>query len=473
MTELWKLDAVDVAKLIRDREVRCTEVMESVVGRIAEQNPAINAIVIDCSAEAMTAAAAADQAMAADKNVGGPLFGVPVTIKINVDVAGQPTTNGIPALAGLVAPSDSPVTRNLKGAGAIVVGRSNAPEFSMRATTDNPLYGRTFNPWGSNASAGGSSGGAGAAAAAGFGPIHHGNDIGGSLRFPAFCNGAVTIKPTTGRIASFNETAAGERGVLAALMSTQGVIARSVRDVRLGTEVLCAPDARDPWQVPVPWNNPNDTTKDGLPKVAITRNTHGYPANPEIMALLDIAENALRDAGYNVVEAEPPSIREAANGWFSVGVTELKLSLDPAIRRFGSADVQSVFDQFYELGEILDLPGYQAGLANRTRITREWSLFTEEYPIVLTPFLMEPTYPWNADLIDLATTKKAMDAGVYSFGLNFLGLPAGVLPIGLVEGLPAGVQFVGRRFTEPIVLDAMEAVEARVGSLLPQLWGRS
>jgi amidase len=170
-----------------------------------------------------------------------------VTIKVNIDQEGQATTNGLPAFANLIAPGDSPVVRNLRRAGAIIVGRTNTPEVSMRATTVNPLHGRTWNPWHSDASPGGSSGGAGAAAAAGFGPIHHGNDIGGSLRFPAFANGVATIKPTQGRIPAFNPSATAERGLLSQLTSVQGAIARTVADVRLATRVMAGADPRDPW----------------------------------------------------------------------------------------------------------------------------------------------------------------------------------------------------------------------------------
>ena len=177
-----------------------------------------------------------------------------MTIKVNVDQEGQATTNGLPAFANLIAPGDAPIVRNLRRAGAIIVGRTNTPELSMRATTVNPLHGRTWNPWHPDASPGGSSGGAGAAAAAGFGPIHHGNDIGGSLRFPAFANGVATIKPTPGRVPAFNPSATVERGLLAQLTSVQGAIARTVADVRLATRVMAGGDVRDPWWVPAPFD---------------------------------------------------------------------------------------------------------------------------------------------------------------------------------------------------------------------------
>lgn len=340
----------------------------------------------------------------------------------------------------------------------------------MRATTVNPLHGRTMNPWHPDASPGGSSGGAGVAAAAGFGPIHQGNDIGGSLRFPSFCNGVVSIKPTQGRVAAFNSTAAAETGVLSKLMSTQGVIARSVADVRLGTEVLSAYDPRDPWWVPAPFVGP---ALDGPIKIAVTKNSHGFPLHPGIAAAIDRSAAALSDAGYDVAEVEPPSILDAVRGWFTAGITELKLTADPVVRSLGSADLQLVFDRFYGMGELQGLEGYRAALSERTRILRAWCVFLDEYPLVLTPFLLGPTYRWDADVTDEESFTQTFNSAIYSFGLNFLGLPAGVVPTGLVENLPSGVQLVGQRFREDVVLDAMAVIEQREGRLVEQLWARA
>jgi amidase len=393
---------------------------------------------------------------------------VPFTIKENIDVAGQATPNGLPVLADLIAPEDSPVVGHLRRAGGILVGRTNTPEVSMRATTWNPLRGRTWNPWHPDASAGGSSGGAGSAAAAGMGPLHHGNDIGGSLRFPSFCNGVTSIKPTQGRVPAFNPSATAERPLLSSLMSSQGVIARSVADVRLGTEVMAQGDPRDPWWVPAPFTG---APLDGPIRVAVARETHGYPVHPGIAALVDRAAGLLADAGYEVIDEPPPPIVDAARLWFTAGATEMRLSLDPIVRAYGSEELQGVFDTYFAMGEVLDLPGYAMALATRTGLLRRWTTFLDRVPLVLTPFCLRPTYPHDVDTTPHGG-RDLLEAAIYSYGFNVLGLPAGVVPVDLVDGLPAGVQLVGRRYREDTVLDAMEAIEVRAGRLVERLWAR-
>ena len=467
MTEpLWQQSAVDIAAGIRQKRFSCSDVMESVIGRIRALNPGLNAIVVDLTDQALAEAAAADRALPRLASP-GPLFGVPVTIKVNVDQEGQATTNGLPALANAIAPADSPVVRNLRRAGAIVVGRTNTPEVSMRFTTVNPLHGRTFNPWHPEASPGGSSGGAGVAAAAGFGPIHHGNDIGGSLRAPAFANGVATVKATPGRIPAFNPSASVERGMLIQHTSVQGAIARTVADVRLATRVMAVADSRDPWWVPAPFDG------EPLPapvRVAVTRASHGYAIHPDIVRLIDRTAGHLSNAGYDVVDAEPPSILEPAHGWLTVLLSEIKATLGPLVDRAGSDEIRRILGWYYQLGKILDLDDYRAGLAGRTRMMRAWTVFLDAYPLVLTPFLMRPLYPWNYDAQSLPQTKDLFDAAIYSYGVNYLGLPAGFVPIELVEGLPAGVQLIGRRFREDVILDAMAEIERRVDCLVQRLW---
>ena len=464
----WRKSAVELAAMIRAGEVSCVEVTQSVLDRIAAHNGRINAIVAECSGEALRAAEQKDREVAAGGAL-GPLHGVPVTIKVNVDVAGQATTNGLPAFAGLIAPDHSPVVRNLLDAGAVIVGRTNTPEFSMRGTTDNPLHGRTLNPWDGEASPGGSSGGASAAAAMGFGPIHHGNDIGGSLRFPSFACGLATVKPTFGRVPAFNPSASAERGLLAQLISVQGAICREVRDVRLATRVLAGGDPRDPWWMPVPFDGPR---LDAPIRVAVTTETHGYPMHPDIRAGIERAADMLSDAGYAVERVATPSIMKPARAWFDVLVSEITHFLAPLAREHGSETIRTIFEHYQRIGTPVDAAGYRQAIADRTVLTREWSLFLERHPLVLCPFLMRTVYPWDYDAQGFEQIRDKFLSAIYSTGVNYLSLPAGVVPIGYAGGLPAGIQIIGRRFREDLILDAMEVIESEVGILSHALWER-
>ena len=465
---LWQKSACELAQDIRRRRHSALEVTGAVLERIDALNPDLNAIVARCDEEALAAARSADEALDRGDPV-GPLHGVPITIKINVDVRGQPTTNGMALFRDLVAPDHSPVVKHLLDAGAILVGRTNTPELSMRATTDNPLHGRTLNPWHADASPGGSSGGGGAAAAAGFGPIHHGNDIGGSLRFPSFACGLSTVKPTLGRVPAYNPSMGGERGLLSQLMSVQGVMCREVRDVRLGLETIIGEDPRDPWWVPVPFEGPP------IPapiKVAFTRETYGYPMHPGIDEGLDRAAGILSDAGFAVEEVGTPPMDRPALYWFEVLFHEIEATLGSLARDHGSETINRLFTWMLSMGEPVDAEGYRHAIAERSALTREWNGFLAEYPLVLSPFLMRSLYPWDYDARGREELQDLFLAATYSTGVNYLSLPAGVVPIGLVDDLPAGVQLIGRRFREDLILDAMQAIEDRVGILTRRLWER-
>ena len=271
--ELWQYDATDLARLIRTGQASAREAVDLVLGRLHKVNPAINAMVRVLEAEARPAAETADAARARGHAL-PPLHGVPVTTKVNVDQAGLPTDNGVVPLKDFVAQDDSPVVANLKHAGAIIVGRTNAPAFSMRIFTDNALHGRTLNPCDPSVTPGGSSGGAGAATATGIGAIAHGNDIGGSVRIPAYCNGVVGLRTGFGRIPSFNPSAPAGRPIGAVLMAVQGPHTRTVRDARRALQAMARGDRRD-WR----WN---DVPMQGPPparpiKVAIVPEVPGGP----------------------------------------------------------------------------------------------------------------------------------------------------------------------------------------------------
>ena len=341
---LWQWSACALAKAIADKEIRCVDAVGSSIDRLRATNDAINAVVDDLSESALQQAAEHDRILSEGGSLGA-LHGVPVTIKENVDQKGRATPNGVTAYKEIIAPGDAPVVRNLKQAGAIVIGRTNTPEFSFRATTVNELHGRTFSPWNDWATAGGSSGGASAATMMGYGPIAHGNDIGGSLRFPSTACGACTVKPGLGRVPAYNPSATVERGIMAQIMSVQGVIAREIKDVRLAMRALVAYDAHDPWMVPMPFEGPS---LDPPIKVAFTKNTFEFDLHPAVSQALDTARYALADAGYKVEEVEPPLLREAAETGVRCLFGEVKALLDEDVRKHGSESLNRIFDQYYD-----------------------------------------------------------------------------------------------------------------------------
>src|SRR5262245_30542979 len=225
---LWQWTATDVAAATRAGVVSCREVAVSAVDRLREVNPRLNAVTLDLGDAAMAAAGRLDSRRI-HGDAPGPLFGVPITIKDNVEVRGQRTPNGVAGLAHLIAKGDAPIVTRLIDAGAVIVGRTNTPEFSMRATTNNALYGLTLNPWDARISCGGSSGGAAAAVAMGICAIGHGNDVAGSIRFPALQCGVAGLKPTS--------------PPEPAMISVQGPLARSVADLALALGPMSAVDA--------------------------------------------------------------------------------------------------------------------------------------------------------------------------------------------------------------------------------------
>ncbi len=468
MTKLWQLSAVDQAAGIRDGKFTATALVESSLARVAEKNTELNAIVDPLSEQALAAAKEADAAAASGEAL-GPLHGVPVTVKVNVDTKGRATTNGMEVFKDVIAPDNSPIVQNLLNAGAIIIGRTNTPEMSMRLTTDNPLHGLTRNPWNLEISPGGSSGGAASAGAAGFAAINHGNDIAGSLRYPATACGLSTIKPGLGRVPAYLPHAKAERGMLAQLMSVQGVICREVRDVRLGTEVLMQHDPRDPWHVPMPLDQSNGDK--GLPKIGYCREAHGYPIHAGIVAALDRAASILEAAGYQVEEIETPSIAEAARQWLLNTNFEMQKTLEPIFAEHGSAMINQIFNGYYQLQGVADADGYFSGIAARTALVRDWNMLLAEYPLVLTPYLMRPGYPYDYDE-SFEGVKDLFDCSIYSYGVNYIGMPAGFVPVDLVEDLPSGVQLIGQKWREDLILDAMQVIEDAAGVMTRQLWDR-
>jgi amidase len=469
-TDIWRLSATELTAQTRTGEISAEAAVQSSIDRMNAVNPALNAVVEDLSAAALERARELDKARAAGA-APGPLLGVPVTIKINVDQLGHATSNGVTALKDLIAPADAPVVENLQKAGAVVIGRTNTPEFSFRADTDNPLHGRTHNPWGAHISPGGSSGGAGASVMAGIGALGHGNDIGGSLRFPAAANGAVTVKPGLGRVPAWNPSQKAERGMLAQSMSVQGLITRSAADLHLSMPSMIAPDPRDPFHVPLPWRGED---LKGPIKVAFTRNTHGYDLHPEVEAALLTAREALSDAGYIVEEVEPPNVFEAGRNGYRALMGEVYAMMKQDVDAAGSQTVRDIFEVYFE--EFPPFAGTELlqMMAKRSHYAREWSLFMEDYPLVLTPFLPQPFFKPDRDTEGAEGVHEVLGCAVYSYAMNFMGLPVACVPSRLAQldkgPQPINVQIVSRRWREDLAVDAAAAIEARVGTMYNTLW---
>lgn len=468
-TPIWQWSAVETVRAIRAGEVSAEAVTTAHIERLHAANPALNAVVVDLTGQALEAARAADRRQAEGAALDA-LHGVPVTIKINVDVAGQANSNGVAALRDNIAPADSAVAGNLKGAGAIVLGLTNTPEFSFRAFTDNPLHGLTLNPWDRAVTCGGSSGGAAASLAAGIGCIAHGNDIGGSLRGPACWNGLATIKPTQGRVPAFNPSAAVERPPMAQLMSCQGPLAREVADVRLGLEVMSRRDVRDPWWVPAPLP-PAGTA--GPVRVAVAKVPSEMQADSGVLALIDRAAGWLSDAGYEVSAVETPDVSVPATLWADLIGAEIATLQAAQMRQVTSPDFHAALDGLLRMGAPLDLEGYMQAMARRARVLREWLLFLESYPLILAPVSVKPTPGVNADLAHDDAVGEILGRDMrFTVAVSVLGLPAAVAPAGFVGGHPMGVQLIGSRYREDICLDAAAAIEARAGVLAKALWAR-
>lgn len=455
--QLWRWDAADLAQAIRTRAISARDAVSAALDRLAAVNPRINAIVETLGDEALAAATDADEQLRRGEPL-GPLHGVPVTVKVNTDQRGHATTNGIVAFRDVIAPDDAPVAANLKKAGAIIIGRTNTPAFSWRWFTDNDLHGATLNPWNSAITPGGSSGGAAAALAAGIGAVAHGNDIGGSIRYPAYACGLAGIRPSFGRVPSFNPSAPEERPLSAQMMSVQGPLARRVRDLRLGLAAMAQFDPRDPWWVPAPLQ--------GLPvarpiRVAVSADPGGLGVAPAVAAAIRQAAGWLAEAGYVVEEKEPPDFMAAVDAWRTILGTETRIGMLPMIEKYGDKAVRHMARYFDKLTPSLDLPSFAKALASRSTLLRAWMLFFEDFPLVLVPVSCEPPFPAGHDQGDDDTLDRLVTAQRAQFPAACLGLPGISVPTGIAAGLPMGVQLIAGRFREDLLLDAAEIIEAR------------
>jgi amidase len=302
--------ATEIAGLILRREASSVEVVEACLARIAEVNPRLNAVV-RLADDAVDRARAADAAQARGDAL-GPLHGVPFTIKDSLDTAGVVTTAGTIGWAARVPDRDATVVARLRAAGAILLGKTNTPEFTWSDETDNDVYGRTSNPYDLERTPGGSSGGPGAIVAAGGSPFDIGSDTGDSIRQPAHVCGIAGLKPTSGRVPRTGHWP-DYRGILESLTQL-GPMARRVEDLELLLPIIAGPDGEDPHVAPVPLGDPGAVRVDGLRVVAFTDNGV-RPATPATTAAVEAAAAAMGAAGSRIEWRVPPDTAEAWAAW--------------------------------------------------------------------------------------------------------------------------------------------------------------
>lgn len=460
--ELWQQSAGGLAAMIAARQTTSRAVVEAHLARIAAVNPSINAVVTVLGATALAAADAADAAVRAGAAL-GPLHGVPITVKDNVDLVGTPTTHGVPAFAGAFPDQDAPVVERMKTAGAIPIGRTNLPDMALRVHTDSALYGLTRNPWNRTRTTGGSSGGEGAALATGMSPLGLGNDIGGSLRNPAFACGIASLKPSLGRISWASAIEPRSPTLVAQLMAVEGPMARHVADLRLALSVLAGPHRRDPLSVPAPLSGPKTA---GRIKVAVVTAPPGGRTAPEISGGVRAAADALADAGYDVAEVTPPMVEEAIAVWSDWLAWEFGLVAD-VMAQIMSPDAMGFFRAFMALQGGPDFASSVALHVRRHTVARAWSEFLGDWPIILGPTWCQPQFVHGADIAGPGSAAETLETMRFVLPMNLLGLQVVCVPTGTANGLPLGVQVIGDRMREDMCLDAAEAIEARLGRLSP------
>jgi amidase len=464
--DIWRWSATRIAAAVRGREISACDAVESCVGRMAAVNGMLNAVTVDLSASAREAAVRADAAVARGDAL-GPLHGVPVTIKENVDQQGCATTNGVVGFQHVVATEDSPIVANWKRAGAIIIGRTNTPGFSFRLDTVNDLRGRTYSPWSREHTPGGSSGGAASSVAAGIVPLAHGNDIAGSVRFPAYCCGVTGIRPSFGRVPAYNPTQTAERSLSSQLMSVQGPLARCIADLRLGLAAMAARDARDPWWTPAPLDGPALPPPLRVAVVSDARDLGGASLHPSVARALDAAAASLAAAGYDIVDERTPGFTRAKELWFEMQMPEFRQFSLPLIEKEGDEGIRTAVRFMLANNPPSDAASHMRSLAERTRLIRDWNVFLERVPLVLAPISSQPVYRQGFDIESAERTASVWRDCATMMAVPALGLPAVAVPTGIADGLPMGVQIIGPRFREDLCLAAAEAIEAGAGIFTP------
>jgi amidase len=458
--DLCFLTATELHRKLRARELSVTEVVQAHLAQIERVNPKVNAIVTLTAERALAEARAKDEALARGEPA-GPLFGLPIAHKDLVPTRGIRTTYGSPIYADHVPDVDALVVERTRAAGAVTIGKSNTPEFGAGSQTFNPVFGRTLNPYDPTKTCGGSSGGAAVALACGMVPIADGSDLGGSLRNPAsFCN-VVGFRPSHGRVPSWPSDTAWFG------LSVQGPMARTVEDVALLLSVLAGPDRRAPLATAEPghsFRQPLGRDFRGV-RIAWSRDLGGLPIDARITAVLDAQRATFASLGC-VVEDGQPDFTEAREVFQVFRAFLFSLKYGELLKTHRSQLKDTVV---WNIEQGLALAGRDivAAEARRTALYHRVRLFMDRHEFLVLPVTQVPPFdvgqPYVTE-INGVTLPTYIDWMRACSDITVTGLPAISVPAGFTEdGLPVGIQIVGRHNDDRGVLQLAHAFQEATG----------
>jgi amidase len=456
--QLWSMPAVDLARVIRTRDISCEEVANTYLARIAEVNPKINAIVQIDPAEVVRQARQADTALRDCGNV-GPFHGVPITVKDTFEVRGVISSAGAVGRRGFRPEADATVVSRLRRAGAIVLGKTNVPELALAVETDNLVYGTTRNPYDLARTPGGSSGGPAAAVAAGLSALDIGSDCGGSIRIPAHYCGIAALKATTGRIPATGHFP--EAWGPGARLGGYGPLARSARDIELALSVLEGEDFQDPLTIPLDYLRETVPQLPALRVAYFTDNGVRAPL-PAVTETVEQAARALAGAGCAIKRASPPDLADGHELLLAFVINDrhqlaewLKEAASDTVHPWVTAGLAYLEDAAADLE-----PNFAALLFYEcARFQRKALAFMRDYDIVLSPAASFP-----APVLGDGVRGESFSGYSYAHIYNVLGWPATVVRCGTSsEGLPIGVQIAARPFGDRLTITAAIYLEKALG----------
>lgn len=467
---LSRYSATRLAELIRGREVSPVEVVEAHLRRIEELNPRLNAVVT-LAPDALTRAREAESAIMRGEAVGA-LHGVPLTVKDTIETKGLRTTSGSPMRAAYAPLEDAPSVARLRAAGAILIGKTNVSEMAMNYDADNPVFGRTNNPHDGARTPGGSSGGCAAAVSACLSPASLGSDLTGSVRVPAHFCGICSLKPTTGRI-----PAAGHLPVTTgpfSLAASLGPLARSVEDLSLLFGALAGLDVIEPMSATAsPSRRAHEIERLRGWRVAWYTDDGVAPVTDETRHAVESAARSLEAAGLVVYEQRPPGVERAPGLWTALfsraSVRQLREVY--AGHEDEAGDFVRAMLASGERAQPPTLDDFIDAWIERDRLRAALVRWMNEWPLILAPVGAVPAFEHGARKVRVGDQHLSVfRAFSYSQTYNVFGLPAACVPAGRSkEGLPIGIQIIGRPFSEESVLAAALIVERDLGGWQPPL----